>query len=100
MRDDFIREMKSVFGSDKKRVDHALAVLNYAEQIRDVEGGEPLIVKAVAVLLALLCLGVKNIKLGPSMPAFVSPGVLKILVERFNISPIGNVDEDLAAMLK
>ncbi len=56
--------------------------------------------KAVAILLTLLYLGVKNIKLGPSLPAFVSPGVLKILVEKFNISPIGNVDEDLAAMLK
>ncbi|MDD5064648.1 MAG: hydroxylamine reductase [Phycisphaerae bacterium] len=56
--------------------------------------------KAVAILLTLLYLGVKNIKLGPSLPAFVSPGVLKILVEKYNISPIGNVDEDLAAMLK
>ncbi len=56
--------------------------------------------KAVAILLTLLYLGVKNIKLGPSLPAFISPGVLKILVERYNISPIGNVDEDLAAMLK
>ncbi|MBN1393331.1 MAG: hydroxylamine reductase [Sedimentisphaerales bacterium] len=56
--------------------------------------------KAVAILLTLLYLGVKNIKLGPSLPAFISPGVLKILVEKFNISPIGNVDEDLAAMLK
>jgi hydroxylamine reductase len=56
--------------------------------------------KAVAILLTLLYLGVKNIKLGPSMPAFISPGVLKILVDKFNISPIGNVDDDLAAMLK
>lgn len=56
--------------------------------------------KAVAILLTLLYLGVKNIKLGPSLPAFISPGVLKILVEKFNISPIGDVDEDLAAMLK
>jgi hydroxylamine reductase len=56
--------------------------------------------KAVAILLTLLYLGVKNIKLGPSLPAFISPNVLKILVEKFNISPIGDVDEDLAAMLK
>jgi hydroxylamine reductase len=56
--------------------------------------------KAVAILLTLLYLGVKNIKLGPSLPAFISPNVLKILVEKFNISPIGNVDEDLVAMLK
>ena len=56
--------------------------------------------KAVAILLTLLYLGVKNIKLGPSLPAFISPNVLNILVEKFNISPIGNVDEDLALMLK
>jgi hydroxylamine reductase len=56
--------------------------------------------KAVAILLTLLYLGVKNIKLGPSLPAFINPNVLKILVEKFNISPIGNADEDLAAMLK
>jgi hydroxylamine reductase len=55
--------------------------------------------KAVAILLTLLYLGVKNIKLGPSLPAFISPNVLNILVEKFNISPIGDVDEDLAAML-
>ena len=55
--------------------------------------------KAVAILLTLLHLGVKNIKLGPSLPAFVSENVLNVLVEKFNISPIGNVDEDLAQML-
>ena len=56
--------------------------------------------KAVAILLTLLHLGIKNIKLGPSLPAFVSPNVLNVLVEKFNIGPIGNVDEDLAEMLK
>ncbi len=56
--------------------------------------------KAVAILLTLLYLEIKNIKLGPSLPAFVSPNVLKLLVEKFNISPIGNVDRDLAQMLK
>jgi hydroxylamine reductase len=56
--------------------------------------------KAVAILLTLLYLGIKNIKLGPSLPAFLSPNVLKILVEKFNITPIGNVDDDLAAALK
>ncbi len=55
--------------------------------------------KAVAILLTLLHLGIKNIKLGPSLPAFVSPNVLNILVEKYNISPIGNVDEDLSEML-
>jgi len=56
--------------------------------------------KAVAILLTLLHLGVKNIKLGPSLPAFITPNVLNLLVEKYNISPIGNVDEDLAEMLK
>jgi len=56
--------------------------------------------KAVAILLTLLHLGIKNIKLGPSLPAFVSPNVLNVLVNKYNISPIGNVDDDLAEMLK
>jgi hydroxylamine reductase len=55
--------------------------------------------KAVAILLTLLHLGIKNIKLGPSLPAFVSPNVLNILVDKFGIDPIGNVDEDMAEML-
>ena len=55
--------------------------------------------KAVAILLTLLHLGIKNIKLGPSLPAFISPNVLNVLVEKFNIAPIGNVDEDLAETL-
>jgi len=56
--------------------------------------------KAVAILLTLLHLGIKNIKLGPSLPAFITPNVLNVLVEKYNISPIGNVDEDLASILK
>ena len=55
--------------------------------------------KAVAVLLALLYLGVKNIKLGPTLPAFVSPNVLKVLVENFNISTISNVDNDMKELI-
>ena len=51
--------------------------------------------KAVIVLLALLHLGVKNIHLGPTLPAFLSANVAKILVETFGISGIGNVDEDI-----
>ena len=51
--------------------------------------------KAVIVLLALLSLGVKNIHLGPTLPAFLSPGVAKVLVEQFGIAGIGPVDEDL-----
>lgn len=56
--------------------------------------------KAVAVLLALLYLGVKGIRLGPTLPAFLSPNVAKVLVEKFNIKPIGSVQEDIAAMMK
>lgn len=55
--------------------------------------------KAVAVLLALLFLGVKGIRLGPTLPAFLSPNVAKVLVENFNIKPIGTVQDDIAAMM-
>lgn len=55
--------------------------------------------KAVVVLLTLLSLGIKNIKLGPTLPAFVSPGVLKVLVENFAIAPITTVEADMAACL-
>mgnify|MGYP000114967912 CR=1 FL=1 len=55
--------------------------------------------KAVAVLLALLFLGVKGIRLGPTLPAFLSPNVAKVLVEKFDIKPIGTVEEDIAAMM-
>ena len=54
--------------------------------------------KAVIVLLALLHLGVKNIHLGPTLPAFLSPNVANILVDTFGISGIGSVDEDLQQM--
>jgi hydroxylamine reductase len=55
--------------------------------------------KAVAILLTLLHLGIKNIRLGPSLPAFITPNVLNVLVENFNIMPIGNADDDLKAIL-
>lgn len=55
--------------------------------------------KAVAVLLALLHLGVKGIRLGPTLPAFLSPNVGKVLVEKFDIRPIGTPEEDIAAMM-
>ncbi len=51
--------------------------------------------KAVIVLLSLLYLGVKNIHLGPSLPGFLSPNVVKVLVEKFGIAGIGQVDEDI-----
>ena len=55
--------------------------------------------KAVAILLTLLHLGIKDIRIGPSLPAFVTPNVLKVLVENFNIMPIATPDEDLEAIL-
>jgi hydroxylamine reductase len=55
--------------------------------------------KAVAVLLALLFLGVKGMRLGPTLPGFLSPNVAKVLVEKFDIKPIGAVQDDIAAMM-
>lgn len=55
--------------------------------------------KAVCILLTLLHLGIKNIRLGPSLPAFISPEVLDVLVEEFAIKPIGTAEEDLKAIL-
>ena len=55
--------------------------------------------KAVIVLLALLSLGVKNIHLVPTLPAFLSPNVAKVLVDNFGIAPIGSVDEDMKLFL-
>jgi hydroxylamine reductase len=55
--------------------------------------------KAVAVFLALLSLGIKGIRLGPTLPAFLSPNVAKVLVDKFDIKPIGTVDQDIAAMM-
>ena len=55
--------------------------------------------KAVIVLLALLYLGVKNIKLGPTLPGFLSPNVVKVLVENFGINGINDVDSDLEQFL-
>jgi len=55
--------------------------------------------KAVSILLTLLYLGIKNIRLGPSLPAFVSPNVLQVLVDMFAIKPIGTLEEDLAAIV-
>ena len=55
--------------------------------------------KAVSILLTLLSLGIKNIYLGPTLPAFVSPNVLNYLVDNFNISPISTPDEDLKKIL-
>jgi hydroxylamine reductase len=55
--------------------------------------------KACAILLSLLHLGIKDIRLGPSLPAFISPNVLNVLVDNFNIMPIQTPEEDLQAIL-
>jgi hydroxylamine reductase len=55
--------------------------------------------KAVAILLTLLHLGIKNIRLGPSLPAFISQNVMDVLVEQFGIKPISTPDEDIASIL-
>jgi len=54
--------------------------------------------KAVAVLLTLLHLGIRNIRLGPTLPAFVTPAVLKVLSDKFNLMPITTVEKDLEKM--
>jgi hydroxylamine reductase len=55
--------------------------------------------KAVAILLTLLSLGIKNIRLGPSLPAFITPNVLDMLVKNFDIKPVTTPDQDLKAIL-
>ncbi|MBI5585262.1 MAG: hydroxylamine reductase [Deltaproteobacteria bacterium] len=55
--------------------------------------------KAVAILLTLFALNIKNMRLGPSLPAFITPNVLNVLVEKYNIMPIKTPDEDLKAIL-
>jgi hydroxylamine reductase len=55
--------------------------------------------KAVAILLTLLFLGIRNIRLGPTLPAFVTPAVLKVLVEKFNLMPIQTAEKDLQTIL-
>jgi hydroxylamine reductase len=55
--------------------------------------------KAVAILLTLLWMGIRNIRIGPTLPAFLSPAVLKLLHENYNLMPITTPEADLAAML-
>lgn len=79
-------ELAKVFNCDVNDLPLTL-VLSWFEQ------------KAVAILLTLLSLGLKNIYLGPSLPAFVSPNILQVLVEKFNIKPISNPEKDLNEIL-
>ncbi|MCW2277598.1 hydroxylamine reductase [Heliophilum fasciatum] len=78
--------LADAFGTDVNSLPLSL-VLSWYEQ------------KAVCILLTLLHLGIKNIRLGPSLPAFVTPAVLQVLVDNFNIMPIGTAEEDLQAIL-
>ncbi|MDD5307730.1 MAG: hydroxylamine reductase [Deltaproteobacteria bacterium] len=78
--------LAGAFGTDVNSLPLSL-VLSWYEQ------------KAVAVLLTLLHLGLKNMRLGPSLPAFVTPPVLDVLVKSFALTPVGTPEEDLAAML-
>ncbi|MGE5544340.1 MAG: hydroxylamine reductase [Bacillota bacterium] len=55
--------------------------------------------KAVSILLSLLYLGIKNIRIGPTLPAFISPGVLKVLVDSYGLKPITTADEDMKEIL-
>jgi len=55
--------------------------------------------KAAAVLLTLLSMGVKNIRLGPSLPAYITPNVLDVLVQNYNIMPTGEAQADLESMM-
>jgi hydroxylamine reductase len=55
--------------------------------------------KAVVILLTLLHLGIKNMRIGPSLPAFIGPNVLNVLVQNFGLTPISTPEADLAAML-
>ncbi|MBP7868588.1 MAG: hydroxylamine reductase [Firmicutes bacterium] len=79
-------ELAKAFGTDINGLPLSL-VLSWYEQ------------KAVCILLSLLHLKVRNIRLGPTLPEFLTPSVVEVLQERFNIMPITTVDEDLAAIL-
>jgi hydroxylamine reductase len=78
--------LAQAFGTDVNGLPLSL-VLSWYEQ------------KAVVILLSLLHLGVRDIRLGPSLPAFVTPPVLKVLVDGFALKPTSSVQEDLAACL-
>jgi hydroxylamine reductase len=80
------RALAAAFGTDVNSLPLSL-ILSWYEQ------------KAVAVLLTLLSLGIKSIRLGPSLPAFVTPPVLDVLVKTFGLTPITTPEKDLKAIL-
>lgn len=79
-------ELAKAFGVDINELPLSL-VLSWYEQ------------KAVCILLSLLHLGIRNIRLGPTLPEFLTPSVVEVLHQKFNVMPIATVDRDLAAML-
>ena len=56
--------------------------------------------KAVCVLLTLLYLGIENIRIGPSLPAFISPNILNFLVKKFKIAPISTPEADIKTLMR
>ncbi len=78
--------LANAFGTDVNSLPLSL-ILSWYEQ------------KAVAILLSLLHLGIRDIRVGPSLPAFIKPPVLQVLVDKFNIAPISTPEEDLKAIL-
>ncbi len=80
------KALAEAFGTDVNGLPLSL-ILSWYEQ------------KAVVILLSLLHLGIKNIRLGPSLPAFINPAVLDVLVKNFNIMPVKSAEEDLKAIL-
>ena len=80
-------KLKEIFGLDDINALPIVYNISWYEQ------------KAVIVLLALLYLGVKNIHLGPTLPAFLSPNVANVLVENFGIAGITNVEDDISNLI-
>ncbi|MBW8002250.1 MAG: HD domain-containing protein [Planctomycetes bacterium] len=88
LRDKLIAEMKKVFGRDTKRIDHALSVLNYAEQIQQAEGGDPLIVKAAAILhdIGILEAEKKHGSAAGKFQEIEGPAIAEGILKRHNVA--------------
>lgn len=88
MREALIEQMKKIFTEDQKRIEHALAVLNYAEQLQSVEGGDPFIIRAAAILYDV---GTQEKEQECSVPSrkvkeTVGPRIAREILQRFDIS--------------
>ena len=86
MRQEYILQSAEAFGCEVNELPLSM-ILSWYEQ------------KAVCILLTLLHLGIQNIRLGPTLPAFLSPNVLNFLVEQYHIAPITTPEADLKAIL-